>query len=90
MFQKKKVERIAELFSRRPFTAITFAAFTPVPFFPVRFLVVVTGYPVRKYLLGVFMARGSRFFLLAWLGASLFVPPLLLLALFLGMFLLFN
>lgn len=90
VFQKRAVKSVAELFSRRPFAAITFAAFTPVPFFPVRFLVVVTGYPVWKYLLGVFVSRGPRFFLLAWLGASFAVPPLLLLALFLGMLLLVN
>jgi membrane protein YqaA with SNARE-associated domain len=89
-FQKKAVKRISELFRRMPFIAILVAGFTPVPFFPVRFLVVVTEYPVWKYLLGVFLSRGPRFYLLALLGAFFEVPPLLLLALFLGMLLLVN
>lgn len=89
-FQKKAVKRIAELFSRMPFTAVVIAGFTPIPFFPVRFLVVITEYPVWKYLLGVFISRGPRFFLLALLGASFEVPSVLLLAIFFGMLLLVN
>jgi len=88
--QRKAVKRIADLFSRMPFAAIIIAGFTPIPFFPVRFLVVLTEYPVWKYLLGVFVSRGPRFYLLALLGAFFDVPPVLLLGFFLGMLLLIN
>jgi membrane protein YqaA with SNARE-associated domain len=89
-FQRKSVIRIAELFNKMPFTAIVFAGFSPVPFFPVRFLVVITGYPLWKYLLGVFLSRGPRFYLLALFGAFFEVPTGLLVAFFLGMLLLVN
>ena len=87
---KKAVKRISDLFSRMPFTAILFAGFTPVPFFPVRFLVVLTGYPVWKYLLGVFLSRAPRFYLLALVGAFFEVPKLLLGAIFLAMLVVVN
>lgn len=83
--ERKTVRRLAELFERSPFGAILFAGFTPVPFFPVRFLVVMTGYPVWKYLLGVFLSRAPRFYLLALFGAFYEVPKLVLAALFLAM-----
>ena len=89
-FEKKAVQRVADLFGRAPFTAILFAGFSPVPFFPVRFLVVITGYPVWKYLLGVFISRAPRFYLLALFGAFFEVPKLLLAGLFLGMLFLVN
>jgi ribonucleoside-triphosphate reductase len=82
---KKAVKKIADLFNRMPFTAILFAGFTPVPFFPVRFLVVLTEYPVWKYLVGVFLSRAPRFYLLALIGAYFEVPKLLLAAIFLAM-----
>jgi membrane protein YqaA with SNARE-associated domain len=87
---RKTVKRLAELFQRFPFGAILFAGFTPVPFFPVRFLVVMTGYPVWKYLVGVFLSRAPRFYLLALLGAFFEVPKLLLGAIFLAMLVVVN
>jgi membrane protein YqaA with SNARE-associated domain len=90
VFERESVRKIADLFSRMPSSAILFAGFTPVPFFPVRFLVVITGYPVWKYLLAVFLSRGPRFFLLAMFGAFFDVPPLLLVGLFLVIFFVVN
>lgn len=82
---RKPVAKIMDLFDRRPFAAILFAGFTPVPFFPVRFLVVMTGYPVRRYLWGVFLSRAPRFWLLAAFGAFFEIPGSLLAVLFLVM-----
>jgi len=90
VFQRESVRKIADLFRRMPFSAILLAGFTPIPFFPVRFLVVITGYPVWKYLMAVFLSRGPRFYLLALFGAFFDVPPLLLVGLFLGIFFLVN
>ncbi|MFH1766099.1 MAG: VTT domain-containing protein [Gemmatimonadota bacterium] len=87
---RKTVKRLAELFQRFPFGAILFAGFTPVPFFPVRFLVVMTGYPAWKYLLGVFISRAPRFYLLALVGAFFEVSKLLLGAIFLAMLAVVN
>lgn len=68
------VRHIVELFDRRPFLAILVAGFSPVPFFPVRFLVVMTGYPRARYLTGVALARTPRFFILAALGGLFEIP----------------
>ena len=75
---KKPVRDIIRLFDRMPFTAIWVAGFTPVPFFPIRFLVVMAGYPVAKYLLAVFLSRAPRFFILAIYGEFFDVPGILL------------
>jgi membrane protein YqaA with SNARE-associated domain len=86
----KTVRKLAELFSRMPFIAIVVAGATPVPFFPIRFLVVMTGYPIWKYLLGVFLSRGPRFYLLALLGEWFEIPTSLILGIFLLMLLAVN
>ncbi|NNM07462.1 MAG: hypothetical protein HKO65_20395, partial [Gemmatimonadetes bacterium] len=88
--EKKGVKRVTDLFNRMPFLAILFAGATPVPFFPIRFLVVITEYPVWKYLLGVFISRAPRFYLLAWLGKTFDFSGVFLLSVFLGMLLLVN
>jgi membrane protein YqaA with SNARE-associated domain len=86
----KTVKRMGDLFKRRPFLAILIAGATPVPFFPIRFLVVITKYPVEKYLLGVFLSRGPRFLLLAILGYMFDIPPMAILGLFVAMLVLIN
>jgi membrane protein YqaA with SNARE-associated domain len=83
--EKGAVRKITDLFGRAPFTAILIAGFTPVPFFPVRFLVVMTAYPVWKYLLGVFLSRAPRFYLLAFFGGVLDIPGSILAVLFAAM-----
>jgi membrane protein YqaA with SNARE-associated domain len=88
--QREGVKKIADFFNKAPFFAILFCAFSPVPFFPVRFLVVITGYPVWKYLLGVLISRTPRFYLLALLGALFEVPGWALAAFFLVMLLVVN
>lgn len=89
-FDHPVVRKTVRLFDRAPFTAIVVAGFTPVPFFPVRFLVVITGYPVWKYVLGVVVSRTPRFFILAAFGAFLDIPVGLLGGLFLIMLLSVN
>ena len=79
---QKMVRRTVDLFSRRPFTAILVAGFTPVPFFPIRFLVVMADYPLSRYLLGVFVSRAPRFWILAAMGGLVHIPAGALLILF--------
>jgi membrane protein YqaA with SNARE-associated domain len=88
--KKKLVRKTIELFDRAPFAAILFAGFTPAPFFPVRFLVVMAEYPRWKYLVGVFVSRAPRFFLLAMFGALVPIPGALLTLLFVGIFVAVN
>jgi len=87
---KKPVRDIIRLFDRMPFRAILVAGFTPVPFFPIRFLVVMAEYPVAKYLLAVFLSRAPRFFILAAFGEFFDVPGVILVGLFVGMLALVN
>jgi membrane protein YqaA with SNARE-associated domain len=76
------VARMQRLFHRAPFTAVVIAGITPIPFFPMRFLVVMEGYPLGRYLIAVFLSRTPRFLLLAAAGSFLAVPAWALLALF--------
>jgi len=66
--------------------ALLVAGFTPVPFYPFRFLVVLAHYPLPKYILAVFLSRTPRYFLLALLGYKLKIPDYLLLVLFVILF----
>ncbi len=80
--QKKTVSRIVNLFNKAPFTAIWIAGLTPIPFYPIRFLVVLAHYPLIKYLLAVFLSRLPRFFILALIGYAIKIPDYLLIVLF--------
>lgn len=84
------VRRVMELFERRAFGAILFAGFTPVPFFPIRFLVVMTRYPLGLYLLGVALSRTPRFLILAAVGSWFTIPSSLLVGLMALMLLTVN
>ncbi len=78
----RAVRKTVALFNRAPFLALLIAGATPVPFYPFRFLVVFGHYPLRKYLLAVFLSRTPRFFLLALFGEFLKIPDSLIAVLF--------
>jgi membrane protein YqaA with SNARE-associated domain len=82
MRRKPSVERIVALFGKAPFLAIIVAGFTPVPFFPVRFLVVMGKYSVLKYMAGVFISRVPRFYILAAAGETFHIPGWVIAAIF--------
>ena len=84
------MRKTIELFRRVPFAAILFAGFTPAPFFPLRFLVVMASYPRWKYLLGVFLSRAPRFLLLAMFGQYFHISGSVLTVLFVVMFVSVN
>jgi len=83
---KAGVKTIVRLFARYPFYTILVAGFTPIPFFPVRFLVVMSRYSPAKYLAGVFVSRTPRFYLLALAGYAFSIPSWLLVTLFVVLF----
>mgnify|MGYP000285866066 FL=1 len=76
------INKLVDVFNKAPFSALLVAGFTPVPFYPLRFLVVLAHYPVMKYLLAVFLSRTPRFYLFALLGRSIKIPDYFLLILF--------
>ena len=62
--------KILHYFTLLPFTTIFFCALTPVPFYPVRLLSILSGYPPLKYSLAVIFGRIPRFIFMA-LGGKL-------------------
>ncbi len=76
------VIRVVELFGRAPFAALWVAGFTPIPFYPFRFLVVLAHYPLRKYLLALLLSRTPRFWLYAYVGRAIGLSDELIVALF--------
>ncbi len=80
---KKVYRRSIDYFLRYPFATLVVAGFTPIPFFPFKFLSFSIHYPLKKYLTALVVARYPRYFLLAWLGAVTDIPNWLLFAAFL-------
>jgi len=80
------LSRLVSLFERAPFAALVVGGLAPVPFYPFRFLVVVSGYPSARYLAAVFAARLPRFYLLALLGATWRLPDWVFVSLFVLIF----
>jgi membrane protein YqaA with SNARE-associated domain len=74
----KMVSKLIILFNKAPFTALLIAGFTPLPFYPFRFLVVLARYPLLKYILAIFLSRTPRFYLLALFGHTIKIPDYLL------------
>ena len=82
-FTDRKIVRLMiKLFNKSPFLALWIAGFTPIPFYPFRFLVVIGRYPVMYYLLAVFLSRAPRFYILAYIGEMFKFPGSVLIALF--------
>jgi membrane protein YqaA with SNARE-associated domain len=81
MLNNKAVGKTVALFNKAPFLALWIAGFTPIPFYPFRFLVVIARYPLIKYIWAVILSRTPRFFLLALLGQALQLSDFLLLVL---------
>ncbi len=87
-FQRSRwVRSLIDLFNRAPFAALWIAGFTPVPFYPFRFLVVMARYPLWKYLAAVLLSRTPRFFILAKVGEVIKIPDLWLIVIFAAMLL---
>jgi len=63
-FYKKSVD----FFYKFPFLMLVIAGFSPIPFYPFKFLSIASDYPESKYLIALFVGRTPRYFLLIWLG----------------------
>lgn len=66
------VERV---FRKCPFIVLVIAAFTPIPFEPVRVLACATEYNKVKYVLAIFVGRAPRYFLLGMLQREVLAIP---------------
>lgn len=82
--EKAWYQKAAGLFSRYPFAVIVVAGFTPIPFFPFKFLSFSLHYPLWRYLSALLIGRFPRYVVLAWVGYVIDIPTWLLIAIFGG------
>lgn len=82
--EKAWYRKAARLFMKYPFAVIVVTGFTPIPFFPFKFLSFSLHYPLWKYLSALLIGRFPRYALLAWIGYVIRVPTWLLVAIFGG------
>lgn len=80
--EKNAVKKTIQFFNKAPFLTLWVAGITPIPFYPLRFLVVIARYPVIKYIVAVFLSRFPRFIILAYIGLKLQFPDYMLILLF--------
>jgi len=78
IWENRWVRFTVKLFKKAPFAALWVAGFSPIPFYPLRFLVVLAKYPAWKYLLAVLLSRTPRFYLIALAGNSIHISDLTL------------
>lgn len=76
--QNRFYKKATALFMKYPFATILVTGFTPIPFFPFKFLCFSIHYPLDRYLLALSVARFPRYFLLAWVGAAFGIPTWIL------------
>lgn len=81
---RKFINKIIKLFNKTPFIALFIAGFLPIPFYPFRFLVVLTRYPLIKYLLTVLLSKTPRIYLLGLLGHVTKIPDYLIISFFIA------
>jgi uncharacterized membrane protein YdjX (TVP38/TMEM64 family) len=67
-------------FAVAPMTTVIFFAVTPLPFWVVRSLAILREYSISRFMIATAIGRFPRFFLYAWLGATLSVPTYIIVA----------
>ena len=65
---------VERLFRKAAFISLVIAAFTPIPFEPVRFLACATQYNRIRFTLAIFIGRTPRYYILGALQKSLLIP----------------
>jgi membrane protein YqaA with SNARE-associated domain len=87
VFRYEKISRVKDtktylyierIFKKAAFISLLVAAFTPIPFEPVKLLACATQYNIAKFLLAVFIGRTPRYFLLGLLQRGIDIPRLYL------------
>jgi membrane protein YqaA with SNARE-associated domain len=76
------VRKAVALFNKAPFLTLWLCGLTPLPFFPLRFLVVLARYPLGKYVLAVLTSRFLRIYIIALVGVIFKIPNEWIIALF--------
>ena len=66
--------KLTQLFNKAPFWTMLIVAFTPIPIYPFRFLVVMARFPLLKYLIALLIGRLPRLYLIALFGHFVVLP----------------
>ncbi len=65
------VQKTLALFNKSPFFCVWLCAWSPLPYWAVRVLAPLAGYPLGRYLLATFLGRAPRLWFFAALGLVL-------------------
>lgn len=71
-------------FKRAPFATVVVFAASPLPYWAIRALAIMDGYPLRPYMIATAIGRFPRLYLYAWLGAVLRIPTVVLVGVIFG------
>ena len=82
ILKHKFIVKLTRLFNKAPFWTMLIVAFTPVPIYPFRFLVVMARFPLLKYLFALFIGRLPRLYLIALFGHHVDLPGYVYLIIF--------
>ena len=80
--ESRLVQKAVAFFNKAPFLTLWLCGLTPLPFFPLRFLVVLARYPLVKYLLAVLTSRFPQIYIVALAGEIFKIPNEWIIALF--------
>ncbi|MDT8436602.1 MAG: hypothetical protein RRA92_07575 [Gemmatimonadota bacterium] len=75
-------QRISGWFRKQPFWTLVLTGFTPIPFFPFKFLAFSVHYPMWRYLAALLTGRVPRYLMLAWAGRLIAIPDWVLIGFF--------
>ena len=84
--ETKVYEKTLKYFKKAPFLAVMITAAFPIPFYPVRFLSVATGYSMYYYMSAVLAGRIPKFIVLAAGGKLLNIPDGYIIGAFIAIF----
>ncbi|MFC2166666.1 VTT domain-containing protein [Acidobacteriota bacterium] len=85
ILKHKFIVKLTRLFNKAPFWTMLIVAFTPIPIYPFRFLVVLARFPLLKFLLALFIGRLPRLYLIALFGHSVILPDWAYLVIFIAL-----
>ena len=69
--ETKVVQRVVRLFERAPFFTVWLCSWSLLPYWAIRVVAPMAGYPVRRYLTATFLGRFPRLWFFAALGLYL-------------------
>lgn len=82
--ESRIVDRLRDLFDRRPFFTVWLCSWSPIPYWVVRILGPLSGYSVKRYLVATVLGRFPKLWFFAALGTFWSVSDRLLLAVVAG------